>query len=133
MEAEEQIRHVVRGLAHWSSLRDHGFELELEKSPGRWRWSFGRCPSRLKVPAEDLIEGIRSLESDPASLAEWAFFVLGSDCVDCFELDETPRNEALREIICELATCESFRRIGDLLTIAHRQLEFSRGGREAGR
>jgi hypothetical protein len=120
MEAEEQIRRVVHGLAHWSSLREHGFELSLEGSAGQRRWISGSCPCQVTMRAEDLLEGIQNLQSEPASLSEWAFFLLGSDSVDFAGLDESPRDEALRDIVWRLGFDEPLESMREQMAIARR-------------
>ncbi|MGH6941788.1 hypothetical protein [Hypericibacter sp.] len=107
MGAEEQVRRVVHGLAHWSSLREYGFELDLQEERGRWRsWTFGRCPCRITVQPDDVMKGILKLQSNPDALSEWAFFLMGSDSVDYAGEDDSARNEALREIVAGLAADE---------------------------
>ena len=105
---KDQIRRVIRGEAHWSCLRDMGFEIELHADRGRREWNQGRCPDSVLLHVSDVIAGIANLRARPAELSEWASFLQACDAVDFSALDEdSPRNEAIKDAIWRLAFGES--------------------------
>ena len=105
---KDQIRRVIRGEAHWSCLRDMGFEIELHTDQGQRQWKLCHCPDEALLRPEDLLIGIANLRAQPAALSEWASFLWACDGIDWLELeDDSPRNEALKDAIWRLAFGET--------------------------
>lgn len=104
MNSQDLIRRVIRGEAHWSSLREIGFEIDLRAEQGRREWKQGRCPASVPLQASDVMVGITNLRARPAELSEWASFLWACDGVDFSALDDdSPRNEAIKDAIWRLA------------------------------
>lgn len=83
------ILDVVRGNAHWTTLRDCGIDVRRVAAANRWEFATYDCDP-VVVSEADVVQGIKKQIGNEELLSEWAQFVLAaSDLVDVAKLGDS--------------------------------------------
>jgi len=82
----ETLRAIVRGEMRLANFKSAGVAVHARRIEATFS---GLKISPLVVSAADLAEGILNLHNDPASLAEWASFILVMSELFAFAADES--------------------------------------------
>jgi hypothetical protein len=96
---ETQVRRVVRGEAHWSTLRTTSLRIEHEANT----WIFSPAQQVVEVEAKDVAAGLLNLMHRHDDLVEWASFLLAAGgLVSLDRLGGSPYGESLLTSLWDL-------------------------------
>jgi hypothetical protein len=99
LRMETEVRRVVRGEAHWSTLRTTDLRIEHEGST----WTFSPVQEAVEVEAKDVAVGLLNLMHRHDDLVEWASFLLAADLVSLDGLGESVHGESLLTSLWDLS------------------------------
>lgn len=96
---ETEVKRVVRGEAHWSTLRSADLRIEHEGNT----WTFSPAQQVVEVEVKDVAAGLLNLMHRQGDLAEWASFLLAADLVSLDRLAASGVGESLLTSLWDLS------------------------------